>query len=67
MAATREQKIAALSDFLQYSAAGQVRGHSSLDGIGCLDHDEAFRAKAEELLELIEDDGYGYAEPSAQS
>jgi len=62
MAATKQQKIEALSNFLEYEAAGQVRGHSALDGIGCPDHDAAFRAKAEELLKLVEDENYGYAE-----
>lgn len=61
MAATRQQKIEALSEFLETRAQARPRGHSSLDGIGCPDHDGAFEGLAAELLELIEEDGYGYA------
>jgi len=62
MATTREQKIEALSDFLENRASAHPRGHSFLDGIGCPDHDKAFGEVAEELLKLIEDENYGYEE-----
>lgn len=58
--ASRIQKIQALRDFLEISATAQIDGHSHQDGFGCRGHDEAFTAKAEELLALIEDENYGY-------
>lgn len=55
-----EQKIATLKDFLEGSAFAQIDGHSAHDGFGCKGHDEAFTAKAKELLALIEEENYGY-------
>lgn len=58
--ATREQKIQAISDFLESNGA-QPRGHSLHDGIGCPAHREAFEELAVEFLEL-EADNYGFAD-----
>jgi len=57
---TRNQKIEAIKNFLEVSAFAQIDGHSAHDGFGCKGHDEAFSAKAEELLTLIEEENYGY-------
>lgn len=56
----REMKLQALKDFLEGSALAQVDGHSHHDGYGCKGHEEAFTAKAQELLSLIEEENYGY-------
>lgn len=56
----REMKLQALKDFLQDSAFAHIDGHSHHDGPGCKGHEEAFIAKARELLSLIEEKNYGY-------
>lgn len=56
----KTQKLQALKDFLQDSAFAHIDGHSMHDGYGCKGHDEAFIAKAQELLSLIEEENYGY-------
>lgn len=56
----KDMKLQALKGFLQDSAFAHIDGHSMHDGYGCKGHDEAFTAKAEELLALIEDENYGY-------
>lgn len=58
--ATREQKLQSLMDFLEVSAFASIDGHSMHDGPGCKGHEEAFTAKAQELLSLIEEENYGY-------
>lgn len=56
----KEQKLQALKDFLEGPAFAHIDGHSNHDGYGCKGHDEAFTAKAQELLSLIEEENYGY-------
>ena len=57
---SKNQKLQALRDFLELNATAQIDGHSHHDGYGCRGHEEAFTAKAEELLALIEEENYGY-------
>lgn len=61
MAITKEQKIAALSEFIEIRAGGRVDGHSAHCGSSCKGHDPAFENLATELLALIEDENYGHA------
>ncbi len=58
---SKEQKLESLKSFLEINAFATIDGHDANDGPGCKGHEEAFRAKAEELLALIETDNYGYA------
>ena len=61
---TKEQKLNALSEFLETRAQARTDGHSAQDGIDCPAHDIAFEWLANELLELVEGN-YGYAEAEA--
>lgn len=58
---SKEQKLESLKSFLEINAFATIDGHDANDGSGCKGHEEAFLAKAQELLALIEEDNYGYA------